>query len=118
MPPKRYRSFSREFKEAAVRRVVAGEKVRDVANDLQVVRKLIYHWWRQYEAGGVERLRPTGRPPARERRPPADAAARIAALERKVGQQAVELDFFARALRHIEASAPPSGGRGAGASAP
>ena len=118
MPPKRYRVFSREFKEAAVRRVLAGEKVRVVATDLQIVPKLLYHWWHQYEAGGVERLRPAGRPPARERLPPADAAARIAELERKVGQQALELDFFARALRHIEASVPPNGGRGAAASSP
>lgn len=120
MPPKRYRVFSREFKEAAVRRVLAGEKVRAVASELQVVPKLIYHWWHQYEAGGAGALRPAGRPPARSRRPPDDApsAARIADLERKVGQQALELDFFARALRHIEASALPSDGRGAGASSP
>ena len=64
MPPKRYRVFSREFKEAAVRRVLAGEKVRVVATDLQIVPKLLYHWWHQYEAGGVERLRPAGRPPS------------------------------------------------------
>ena len=33
-------------------------------------------------------------------------------LERKVGQQAVELDFFKAALRHVKASRRPSGGRG------
>jgi transposase len=43
---------------------------------------------------------------------------RVAELERKVGQQALELDFFARALRHIKASAPPSDVRGARASSP
>lgn len=120
MPPKRYRSFSREFKEAAVRRVLAGEKVRAVARELQVVPKLIYHWWHRYEEGGAGALRTAGRPAARHRRPPDEAtsAARIAELERKVGQQALELDFFARALRHLEASAPPSDGRGAGASSP
>jgi hypothetical protein len=39
-------------------------------------------------------------------------------LERKIGQQALELDFFARALRHVKASVPPSDGRGARASSP
>jgi hypothetical protein len=46
----------------------------------------------------------------------AEAQQRIAELERKVGQQAVELDFFARALRHFEATRPAADGRGAPAS--
>jgi hypothetical protein len=37
---------------------------------------------------------------------------RLVELERKVGQQALELDFFKEALRHVKASPPPSGGRG------
>ena len=37
--------FSREFKEAAVRRILAGEKVRALAAELQVWPKLLYHWW-------------------------------------------------------------------------
>ena len=36
------------------------------------------------------------------------AQRRIAELERKVGQQAVELDFFQGALRRIKASRPVS----------
>lgn len=35
---------------------------------------------------------------------PAAAARRIAELERKVGQQQLELDFFRAALRHVRAS--------------
>jgi transposase-like protein len=145
MPGQRPRVFSREFKEAAVRRIVAGEKVKALAAELQVWPKLLYHWWDRYEWGGLEALVPPGRPPRsaawaqrprpapsapsgtagrkakRKPRPPEDdreAAERVAELERKVGQQAVELDFFARALRHIKASARPSDGRGAGASSP
>jgi len=144
MPAQRPRVFSREFKEAAVRRILAGEKVRALAAELQVWPKLLYHWWARYEWGGPEALLPPGRPlrsatwterrrPApgapsrrarskakRAPRPPDEGAAseRVAELERKVGQQALELDFFARALRYIKASAPPSDGRGAGASSP
>jgi transposase len=139
MPGARARVFSREFKEAAVRRIVAGEKVKAVAAELHVWPKLLYHWWDRYEWGGAEALVPPGRPPrsavwAQRPRPApkrartpkqkrgtpeeAAAAARVAELERKVGQQALELDFFARALRHVKASALPTDGCGAGASSP
>ena len=139
MPGARARVFSREFKEAAVRRIVAGEKVKAVAAELHVWPKLLYHWWDRYEWGGAEALVPPGRPPRsavwaqrprpapkRARKPkqqrgtPEEAAAaeRVAELERKVGQQALELDFFARALRHVKASARANDGRGAGASSP
>ncbi len=141
MPGQRPRVFSREFKEAAVRRILAGEKVKALAAELQVWPKLLYHWWDRYEWGGLEALVPPGRPPrsavwtqrprptpSRKARakakgepcPPDDVAAaeRVAELERKIGQQALELDFFARALRHVKASSPPSGGRGARASSP
>jgi transposase len=131
------RVFSREVKEAAVQRMIAGEKVRAVATELQVWPKLLYDWWNLYEQGGPEALRAPGRPRGsrprvvrdsqpRRRAPQGIAggaaetpdAQRVAELERKIGQQALELDFFARALRHIKAAAPPSDGRGAGASSP
>jgi transposase-like protein len=141
MPAQRPRVFSREFKEAAVRRILAGEKVIALAAEFQVCRKSLYDWWNLYERGGSEALRAPGRPrgpaawdkprvvrdrPSRRRPAPAGAgrsdgepnAERMAELERKIGQQALDLDFFARALRHIKASAPPSDARGAGASSP
>jgi hypothetical protein len=109
--------------------------------EFQVCRKLLYDWWNLYARGGAEALRAPGRPrdsagwqrprvvrdrPAR-RRPAAGGAGRatdapegerVAELERKIGQQALELDFFARALRHIKASAPSRDGRGVRASSP
>ena len=133
------RVFSREFKEAAVQRIVAGEKVAALAAELGLWPKLLYDWWSTYDRFGAEALQPPGRPPrtllalrraaARraQRAPrqrhatPADRdaeAQRVAELERKVGQQALELDFFARALRRITASRPPSGAPGATASSP
>jgi transposase-like protein len=141
MPAQRLRVFSREFKEAAVRRILAGEKVGALATEFQTCRKLLYDWWALYEQGGPEALRAPGRPrgsapwerprvvrdrlarrrPATGRGGRAGAdpeAERVAALERKIGQQALELDFFGRALRHIKASAPPSAGPGAGVSSP
>jgi len=46
----------------------------------------------------------------------AAAQARIAELERKIGRQELELDFFQRALRHLKDVRRPSDGLGATAS--
>lgn len=136
MPGRRFRIYSQEFKLAAVRRVLAGEKIRAVARELRLGH-LLYTWLDLYEQGGDDALVPRGRPrkavswarrralvqePSRQARvygtggsePPRDS--RLVELERKVGQQAVELDFFKEALRHVKAPPPPRGGRGGRAS--
>jgi transposase-like protein len=134
MPGKLPRSFSPEFKEAAVLRILAGERVHAVADDLQLKPQVLYRWWSNYDRYGVTALRPPGRPrPGHEvigppKDPPAvrprskrgrprtlqdgEATKRIAELERKVGEQALEIDFFERALRHVRAPRPPSDGPG------
>jgi len=98
----------------------------------------LYTWLDQYEQGGADALVPRGRPRKAEAwarrqalvQPPSRQArvygygetseqvreSRLAELERKVGRQAVELDFFKAALRHVKAPPPPSGGRGGRAS--
>ena len=137
MPGQRFRIFNREFKEAAVRRILAGGKIRVVADDLGLRRQLLYTWLDYYERGGPDALVPRGRPwkavalarrraLAQEpsgRRARADVGKaepkpdpRLADLERKVGQQALALDFFKAALRHVKEPPRPSGGRGARAS--
>jgi len=126
------RSFSREFKLKAIERLEAGESGRALARELDVKRVLIYRWRDAVRAGGPLAVRgKRGRPPKAEAlamaaaRGPATkagdlAAARrqIADLERKVGQQQLDLDFFKQALRHFEASRRPSDGPGATASSP
>jgi transposase-like protein len=115
------RLFSREFKLAALSRLEATGNVTGVARELGIRRELLDKWRAKFAAGGAEALRTSGRP-----RPPAaglspqalGTADRIAELERKVGQQAFELDFFKGALRRIEASRRPSDGPGATASSP
>jgi transposase-like protein len=111
--------FSREFKLEALRRMEAGENVSVLARELGVSRKSIYQWRDRYRLGGSHALRSRGRrtkaavlPMDAEKRPDATtrqvsleelarAQRRIAALERKVGQQQVELDFFQKALRQV-----------------
>src|SRR5499425_2335787 len=113
-----HRVFSREFKIGIVRRMLAGENVSALARELRSTRKDLYVWRDRFLAGGPEALRGRGRPPkaaaaglaasGTSAKAPAETPAaeleaarkRIAELERKVGQQQLDLDFFQRALRH------------------
>ncbi len=63
-PGKSPRQFSEAFKEAAVRRLEAGEKIAAVAAAIGVKRKLLYQWrnaWRAMGSAGFNRKR--GRKP-------------------------------------------------------
>ena len=62
MPGRRFRIYSKEFKEAAVRRILAGEKIRAVADELRLRSQLLYTWFDLYEQGGADALVPRGRP--------------------------------------------------------
>ena len=105
------RIFTTEFKERAVLRLEAGASASALATELGVRRKLLYDWRQAYREHGVAGLnRKRGPKPGklRVKREPDDnplsrAQARIAELERLVGQQQVDLDFFRRALRLIDA---------------
>ena len=124
---KKPRVFSREFKLMVVRRLLAGEKMSVVAQETQVLRKDLYIWRDRYRTGGAEALRGCGRPRKGEMavaaakagtsaegaaEEPGAARRRMAELERKIGQQQVELDFFRQALRQVEATRRPSDGPG------
>lgn len=106
--------YGAELKVTAVRRVLVGESVSAVAQELGIRRKRLYVWKDRYvelgEAGLTQRR--GGRPrrvvsedgsESRSGRGELLAARRrIAELERKVGQQELELDFFGEALRRIK----------------
>jgi transposase-like protein len=111
------RTFSTEFKEAVVVRLDAGERMAAVSDELKIRRKLLYEWraaYRELGAAGLNRKR--GRKPGGARASPdaapatpapltelAPAQARIVELERKIGKQQMDLDFFREALRLIDA---------------
>ncbi len=112
------RKFSTEFKETVVLRLEAGERIAAVAEELRIRRKLLYEWraaYRRLGAAGLNRKRgrkpgflgaragpdAAAAPPTASSEP-ARAQARIAELERKIGQQQVDLDFFREALRLID----------------
>ena len=132
MSQEKRRSFSREFKLAMIARLEAGESGSALALEVGVKRTIIYRWRDAWRAGGALALRSKrGRPPKLEALEMADArgvaakagdlkAARrqIAELERKVGEQALLIDFFKGALRRIEASRQAKDEPGATASSP
>ena len=131
--------YTREFELSAVRRLLAGTNVSALARELGVTRKRLYAWRDAFRARGPEGMRGPGRPRQAALDPPpsagpgsvsapaaapvsgpalAEARARVAELERTVGQQQLELDFFKQALRQVRASRRPSDGPGVTASTP
>ena len=126
------RSFTRAFKLRVIERLEAGESGSALALELSLKRTIIYRWRDAGREGGPEALRSKrGRPPkaealemerargvAAKANDLAEARRQIAELQRKVGQQQLDLDFFKQALRHIEASRRPSIGPGVTASSP
>ena len=122
MPKKRSRVFSRAFKLAAERRMIAGEDVSALSRELRVLRKDLYYWRTRFRSGGPEALRGKGRPKKIEvvrpqpKEPSGEvekARERIAELERKIGQQQVDLDFFRQALLRVGGARRPSAAPGA-----
>jgi len=88
------RRFSREVKLGAVRRIQAGESVARLARALEVNPGDLHRWCRESEKYGARAFAGKGRKLAE--------ADRVAELERKIGQQTLEIDFLKRALQHVE----------------
>jgi transposase len=107
------RSFTQGFKQSVVERMATAESIQGLAGELGIESKLLYNWRNSLRIGGEEALRRVGRPsrtipaePEARVAPidlgdPAMARRRIEELERKIGQQQLELDFFRAALRQV-----------------
>lgn len=119
------RIFSSEFRLRVAQRIEQGESVSKLYHEFGIKRSVLYRWRDRYRKDGAAGLeRPAGRPPGvpdpAKPKPgvSAEEALRqqIAVLERKVGQQALQLDFFKRAFKRVNESDQTSGGAGATAS--
>ena len=116
------RTFPPEFRVQVAQRIQQGESVSRLHHELDIKRSVLYRWRDTYRKEGAAGLaRPVGCPPG-VRNPathkpgvsPEEALRQqIAALERKVGQQAVQLDFFKRAFKRVKESNQPSASAGA-----
>ncbi len=88
------RKFTKEFKQAAVNRLNAGQSMAEVARALEVNPGDVHRWRRELQEHGERAFQGSGNKRAEE--------TRVAELERKVGRQALEIDFLKRALQHVE----------------
>ncbi len=97
-------SRTTEFKKRAVRRMLAGEPVSRLSRELKVRRSLLYRWRNAYRKEGTAGFRAIGRPGWSLEDQAKGAEARISELERKIGQQALVIDFLRRAFKRVEES--------------
>lgn len=114
------RSFTRDFKLSALKRMAETDNIHSLAKELGLERRLLYFWRDAFAVDGSAGLRRAGRPSLAEKAEaalsvvasvpkPSDPARRIADLERKIGEQQLALDFFRAALRHVREQRQPTG---------
>lgn len=115
--------YSLEFKLSALSRLAEAKDVSALARELGVKRLQLYRWQWAFERGGAEALQRPERSAVASRTLPsaqtlAGAQERVRALERRLGEQQLELDFFRQALRQVEGLRRSSDTAGATASTP
>src|SRR5918994_7051764 len=110
------RQFTPATKLSVVQRYESGERPAALAREFDIRPTLVHQWVDDYRQGGSAGLKRAGRPSRVDKAaalaplvadtaqddPLMLAQRRIAALEQRIGQQQLELDFFKQALRHIE----------------
>ena len=103
---KGYKQRGREFWEAAVARLNAGENARSLAAELGVDVRGLYRW--------RERLQPGEKDGGRQRE--AALASEVQRLKRALAEKVLEVDFLQGALHKIEARRRAAASTGAKAS--
>lgn len=88
------RQFTKEFKLAAVRRLEQGVSITEASRALEVGANVLHRWVREFRHGPGNAFPGNGKQRWSE--------GRIAELERKVGQQAVEIDFLKGCWQRVE----------------
>jgi transposase len=88
------RQFSREFKLAALQRLERGASVGEVARAFEINPNMLHRWRQEFRQGPGNAFSGAGQRRWEE--------GRVAELERKIGQQALEIDFLKRCLQRIE----------------
>ena len=88
------RMFTKEFKLAAVQRLEMEASLAEVARAFEVNPNVLHRWRREFRQGTGNAFPGNGKQRWSE--------GRIAELERKVGQQALEIEFLKGCLQRIE----------------
>lgn len=88
------RKFTREFKIAALRRWEAGASIAEVSRACEINPNLLHRWRKDFQHSAEHAFPGLGNRRADD--------SRVAELERKIGQQALAIDFLKRCLQRIE----------------
>ena len=88
------RQFTREFKLAAIKRLESGASVAEVARAFEVNPNTLHRWRRDFRQGPGNAFPGSGKRRWEE--------GRVAQLERKIGQQVLEIDFLQGCLQRID----------------
>ena len=88
--------YSRELRLAAMREIDSGEGMAEVARMYQLSPKRLETWRSEWRAKGELAFPGKGAQPQSKLN-----ADRISELERKIGQQAMEIDFLKKTLRRF-----------------
>jgi transposase-like protein len=88
------RRFTREFKLAAIQRLEQGIAIAEVARAMEVSPNVLHRWRKEFRQG------PGNAFPGQGQRRWSEG--RVAELERKIGQQTLEIDFLKGCLQRIE----------------
>ena len=88
------RKFTKEMKLAAIRQLETGSSAAEVARAFEINPNLLHRWRKEFRHGPGNAFPGVGKRRWDE--------SKVAQLERKVGQQAVEIDFLKGCLQRIE----------------
>ena len=88
------RKFTKEFKIAALGQLDAGVSIAAVSRSCEINPNLLHRWRKDFQQSPEHAFPGLGKRRADENR--------VAELERKIGQQALEIDFLKRCLQRIE----------------
>ena len=88
------RQFTKEFKLAALQRLEMGASIAEVARAFEVNPNVLHRWRREFRQGPGNVFPGLGKRRWEE--------GQVAQLERKIGQQALEIDFLKGCLQRIE----------------
>src|SRR5947207_3640209 len=86
--------LTKECKLAAVRRLEQGVSIAEVARGVEVTPHVLHRWRREFRETPGNVFPGNGKQRWSE--------GRVAELERKIGQQALEIDFLKACLQRIE----------------
>jgi transposase len=87
------RNFSQEFKLQVVKELEGSKTLAQVVRAYEIDHGVVARWYREYRKYGENAFLGNGKPYKED--------ARIAQLERKIGQLTIENDFLKKALQGI-----------------